>query len=215
MSSFKNHLRAEQGITLAEMVLAMIISAAVMLGLYYSHSEIVSYLNKEQVAEDVNHYGNLVVDEIAKSLRSAIKVTLGSVNANRTLRTEVSSGDKFYIFVDPDEGMVRDYNPHQMAGSSDKPDLPRIVSFMDQNARIELRRFWVDPIPTTNFDGNVGQDITKMRQYIYRIELDIDLITYRRNRRIVTPFEFRRDIFARNYYLVSNQNSSGSALPLQ
>ena len=73
----KNNLKKlEQGFTLPEVVASMTIMSIVLMSLLYITGEASYFFNREIMREEVQHYANTILDEIADQMSTAPEINV-------------------------------------------------------------------------------------------------------------------------------------------
>ncbi len=176
------------GFTLLEVMISVIIFAGITLGLFFTFSEISAYFSKETYIEDVNHYGNTVLDDLNSTLMKAKKITLTSRNGFRVLEV-VSPDDKKDVFsAEDDKGILRN-------GESFVP----FKSFKTDIAEYTVTEFWVETLPAA--DGAYSPALAKIRRSMFVVTFEVLLNAHRKKIDTEQAFRFSRTVFAANYYL--------------
>ena len=188
-----NQLKNNQGITLAEMVLAVIISSAVTLGLFYSFAEINIYHRAEQFYEDVAHYGNNVLDNIAYEMKKGKEISFSVQNGHRYIRIKRTRGDQVVYRV------LHNGAIHMRETDEDEKAIFPLDSYADNTIDIKIKNFWCDPIPGD--PQNPSTSYNKLRESIYDLALDITVLSMHGENRVERDFSFTRRVFAPNRYI--------------
>jgi len=182
----KNNLKKlEQGFTLPEVVASMTIMSIVLMSLLYITGEASYFFNREIMREEVQHYANTILDEIADQMSTAPEINVNFSHNSRKIScvfdtvSYVYTGDKY-------RGIMKDGDPLDILRFNKSRTLP---------FKLELMEFDC----TSAFDIAETFD-PKLRQSIYNIELVIDALYNKNDIELRQRFEFSRRVFARSKF---------------
>ena len=179
--------KIEEGyfITIPEAAASMTIMSVVLLSLMYITGEAYYYFNRELMREDVQHYSNTVLDEIADMIYSAPEVDMGNDHNSETIQCYYPESTIVYS-ADKELGVLKDGEPLDFLRFNKSKTLPYKMELME-------------------FDCSYGFHITEttdedLRESFYKIELVIDALFNKNDIELRQQFKFSRSVFARSNF---------------
>ena len=174
----KNNLKKlEQGFTLPEVVASMTIMSIVLMSLLYITGEASYFFNREIMREEVQHYANTILDEIADQMSTAPEINVNFSHNSRKIScvfdtvSYVYTGDKY-------RGIMKDGDPL---------DILRFNKSRALTFRLELMEF------DCNSAFDVSEPATEdLRDSFLDIELVIDALYTKNDKELRQRFEFTR-----------------------
>tara|TARA_B100001029_G_scaffold55915_1_gene45105 strand:- start:1436 stop:1993 length:558 start_codon:yes stop_codon:yes gene_type:complete len=177
--------KIEQGFTLPEVAASMTIMSVVLMSVLYITGEASYFFNREMMREEIQHYGNTVLDEIVDQMSTAPEINVNFSHNSRKIAcvfdtvSYVYTGDRY-------SGVLKDGKPLDILRFNKTKSLPYTLELMefDCTSAFEISETW-DP---------------KLRESIYNVELVIDALYNKNDIELRQRFEFSRRVFARSKF---------------
>ena len=179
------------GFAMVEMVLSIVITAAVSIGMFYIFTEVNRHLVREHTRTEVINYCNDILDEIVDSIRVCDNLYRGQFGGFQklTIITEDNNGNAVsteYKF-DTRDGFLKNSNPlkHYFAIDNQKQQQYQLTD-------------WGCRIP--NADPGEDNTIRMAKNYCY---MNIDIMDIIDDNKIIETLDFKREVFSSAIYLKS------------
>ena len=181
----KNIKKMEQGFTLPELAASMTLMSVVLLSVMYITGEASYFFNRELMREEVQHYGNSVLDDIADQMSTAPEINVNFSHNSRKISCVFDTVS--YVYTgDRHRGILKDGDPFDVFRFNKGRTLPFKMELMefDCKSAFEISETF-DPV---------------LRESIYTIELVIDALFHKNDNELRQRFEFSRRVFARSKF---------------
>ena len=175
----------QKGFTLPEVAVSMTIMSIVFLSVLYITGEASYFFNREIMREEIQHYGNTILDDLSDQITTAPEIKLSYTSNSRKIVCEFDSVSYVYT-ADPFLGILKDGKPLEILRFNKSKKIPY---------QLELMEF--DCTPEFAVSERVDREL---RNSVYNIELVIDALFNKDNKEIRQRFEFTRKVFARSRY---------------
>ena len=186
-----NKIIIQDGFTLPELAASMTLMSIVILSVLYITGEASYFFNREIMREEIQHYGNTILDDISDQISSAPEVNLSFTHNSRKISCvfdDINGDDSItYVYTgDRYQGILKDGEPIE------------ILRF--NNSKISPYK-----LELIEFDCNSAFDVSEpatedLRNSFLDIELIIDALYTKNDKELRQRFEFTRRIFARSKF---------------
>ena len=177
--------KIEEGYTLPEVAASMTLMSVVLVSLMYITGEASFYFNREMMREEVQHYANTVLDDIADQMSTAPEINVNFSHNSRKISCVFDTVAYVYT-ADRNRGVLKDGDPMDILRFNKSRELPY---------KMELMHF--DCISAMEITETFDQDL---RESVYKIELVIDALFSKNDNELRQRFEFSRRVFARSKF---------------
>ena len=178
-------IKLQEGFTLPEVAASMTLMSIVLLSVLYITGEASYFFNREIMREEVQHYGNTILDDISDQISTAPEVNLAFTHNSRKISCVFDSVS--YVYTgDRHRGIMKDGEPLEILRFNNSKIIPYKLELMEFDCTFAFEVF-----ETT--DKN-------LREAIYDIELVIDALYTKNDKELRQRFEFTRRVFARSKF---------------
>ena len=187
MVNNKIKIKFQEGFTGADILLAMIISSALMVGMAQVYIDVAEKLRVEKIRSDVIQYGNLILDDIEKSMVSARNIVSENFANYSSIECQIDDQENINYSVNAVNGILKNGVPFD--------DLPGTltpfnnVSSGEKGGHTSFRIFEFDCEPMGITEQNTNQNLA---QSIYDLRMSIDIYNTRDS--IIDEVFFNRKI---------------------
>ena len=178
-------IKLQKGFTLPEVAASMTLMSIVLLSVLYITGEASYFFNLEIMREEVQHYGNTILDDISDQISTAPEVNLSFTHNSRKISCVFDSVS--YVYTgDRHRGIMKDGEPLEILRFNNSKIMPYKLELMefDCTSAFEV---------SETFDQN-------LREAIFDIELVIDALYTKNDKELRQRFEFTRRVFARSKF---------------
>lgn len=177
--------KKEQGFTLPELAASMTIMSVVLMSVLYITGEASYFFSREMIREDIQHYGNSVLDEISDQMSTAPEINVNFAHNSKKISCVFDTVS--YVYTgDRHRGILKDGDPI---------DKLRFNKSKSRSYQLELMEFDC----TSAFEISETFD-PNLRESVYNIELVIDVLYNKKDIELRQRFEFSRRVFARSKF---------------
>ena len=188
-----------KGFTLVEIAVSSVLISVVALGMGIILVQSQKTVNKQQIIEHVNIYGQEAIRRVSEEIRRAVDVRVTSLLGMSRIHLELPGGNNvpgqknmMTISASPEEGLMNGRDPllttRGVYNAFHYGDL--------NNHNYLIKRFDCELVPAS--EGLSG----KLSRNFYDLKLQIDVITINSaGEEVFTPLEFHRRVFAVAAYI--------------
>ncbi len=164
--SIANSPTFSSGFTLIEVALSLLVSGAIITGLFIGMKSLVGYYQQDWVLLDVRRYGNLSLDRICQLLEKARDVKQDNWMGYDRLDIQ-NQREYLTLLANPQEGFLLDNRP-LLAGMP----FPNIGQYRNNNQRIiTLEKFLCRPIRNVPGFNLQGRHLARFARSLWDIQL--------------------------------------------
>ena len=180
-------IKLQDGFTLPELAASMTLMSIVLLSVLYITGEASYFFNREIMREEIQHYGNTILDDISDQISTAPEVNLSYTHNSRKISCVFDDDSVTYVYTgDRQHGIMKNGEPLDILRFNNSKIAPYKLELME-------------------FDCNSAFDVSEpasndLRESFFDIELVIEALYTKNNKEQRQRFEFTRRVFARSKF---------------
>lgn len=201
MSRSLKSIRSSAGLTLIELVAAMLIASVAAIGLGTGITTIVGYFQEDWVTKDVRYWGYECMDYIFEHVETAKKVQIlrNIASYHGILIMPKDGGSPINIQASANDGLLVDGQPMLPFA-----DFPADGVYREDGQRIvELEHFHVNKINDYSYYSNQFRGrsyLQKLASSLYIVDMVISVTTKHLGEETVEFVKFKRTIWLKDIY---------------
>ena len=198
MIKLNNKNKDLDGFTLIEMLITLILSSSITIGMMYIYLTITLFMEKDFLEEDIQHYVSHIYELIAEDIFDADSIRIENIlGKNRLVILNADHQDIIYSY--DDNAMLID------GGATDfsNPEVDNV--FLANNYNIfnnEKYEIKFQFIPNDNVLTNSDTGVTMLRNNVYDIEIQVEIINKSKSSNYNKTLNYKRKFFAQNNFIV-------------
>lgn len=108
---FHSEDKIQSGFTLVEVIATIVISLTSLTGMIYVYSEINNHITQDTLQNDMNHYCERVLDDIAYSIRASNNITYSTFGSYQKIIVHLGGRERVTYTISETEGILKNGRP--------------------------------------------------------------------------------------------------------